>query len=209
MRVAILALGILVAWPGGREASAAPLPAAGPARAVCQAESGKKLEAPPPPPQKKRAPKRKAAPKTGAKVPPKPPPPKAAAPKAPARPRARVPDYVIIVNREIPVSSLDQRTLADMFLKRSKFWPNGEPVRPVDLRPRSAARRAFSDAILHRPVSSVRTYWQQRIFTGRDVPPPEFNTDAAVIAYVRDTPGAIGYVSGGARTGSVKVLKIR
>ena len=37
-------------------------------------------------------------------------------------------------------------------------------------------------------------YWQQRIFSGRDVPPPEFELDREVVEYVLKHAGAIGYV---------------
>ena len=49
--------------------------------------------------------------------------------------------------------------------------------------------------MLKRSVAAVRSYWQQRIFSGRDVPPPEVDTENQVIKYVAGDPGALGYVS--------------
>jgi hypothetical protein len=62
---------------------------------------------------------------------------------------------------------------------------------------------------LKRTVAAVRSYWQQRIFSGRDVPPPELDSDASVIAYVERTPGAVGYVSGDAKLGSSRELQVQ
>jgi hypothetical protein len=50
---------------------------------------------------------------------------------------------------------------------------------------------------------------QQRIFAGRGLPPPELESDEAVLRYVRSRPGAVGYVSERAELGGVKVLGVR
>jgi hypothetical protein len=47
-------------------------------------------------------------------------------------------------------------------------------------------------------VTAIKTYWQQQVFSGRDVPPVERPGDAEVVAYVRENVNAIGYVSAGA-----------
>jgi ABC-type phosphate transport system substrate-binding protein len=98
--------------------------------------------------------------------------------------------------------------LADAFLKKVTRWPSGETIRPLDQRPDTAVRRSFSRGILKRTVAAVRSYWQQRIFSGRDVPPPELDSDASVIAYVERTPGAVGYVSSGAKLGGSRELQV-
>ena len=80
---------------------------------------------------------------------------------------------------------------------------------PVDLSESAPAREAFSTAVHHKPVKAVRAYWQQQIFSGRDVPPPEKTSDEQVIAFVRATPGAIGYVSAAAPlTGGVRRVQV-
>jgi ABC-type phosphate transport system substrate-binding protein len=117
--------------------------------------------------------------------------------------------FVVIVNAESAESSATRQFVTDVFLKKTTHGPRGEQLRPVDLRPDSVTRSRFSDAVLRRSVSAVRNYWQQRIFTGRGVPPPEFESDTAVLRYVKLHPGAIGYVSAQADCREVKVLAIR
>ena len=63
--------------------------------------------------------------------------------------------------------------------------------------------------MLRRPLAAVRAYWQQRIFSGRDVPPPELDTDQQVIDYVMRYAGAIGYVSGTTPLDGPRVVTIR
>jgi len=119
------------------------------------------------------------------------------------------PAYEIIVNASNSTGSVDRDFLAGAFLKKTTEWPSGEVIRPVDLPPDSPVRRRFSEEVLHRSISEVKGYWQQRIFSGRDVPPPELDSDDEVVGYVLRHPGAVGYVSGGAALNGTKVLTVR
>ena len=58
-------------------------------------------------------------------------------------------------------------------------------------------------------MAAISSYWAQRIFSGRDVPPPELDSDEAVIEYVLKNRGAVGYVSPSAKLERAKVLPIR
>jgi ABC-type phosphate transport system substrate-binding protein len=117
--------------------------------------------------------------------------------------------FRVIVNASNPIGSTNCEFLSQVFFKRTTRWQGGPAIRPVDLSPDSSVRGKFSDAILKRSVDAVRNYWQQRIFSGRDLPPTELASDEAVVDYVARSPGAIGYVSASAKVDSVKVLVIR
>jgi ABC-type phosphate transport system substrate-binding protein len=117
-----------------------------------------------------------------------------------------VPEFRVIVHPENPVSELNREFLADAFLKRTTRWGSGETLRPVDQRSTSAVRQRFSDSVLHRSVAAVKNFWQQRIFSGRDLPPPELESDEAVVSYVVNHRGAIGYVSGNAKLDKAKPI---
>lgn len=117
--------------------------------------------------------------------------------------------FRVVVNSQSPSEPVDRAFIADAFLKKVTRWPDGETIRAVDLRFDAPTRQEFSERVLQRSPAAVRNYWQQRIFTGRGVPPPELASDEAVLAYVREHRGAVGYVSAGAETSSVKVLELR
>ncbi|MET0793793.1 MAG: substrate-binding domain-containing protein [Polyangiaceae bacterium] len=119
------------------------------------------------------------------------------------------PDFVIIVHPANPATSLSRSALADLYLKRTTRWDDGESARPVDQRPDADARRAFSESVLKRSVAAVKRYWQQRIFSGRDLPPPELDGDEAVLSYVASHRGALGYVSGSAKLDRAKPVPVR
>lgn len=117
-------------------------------------------------------------------------------------------DYVVVVNPAVEVASLSKTDASRLFLKNTTKWPSGENVKPVDLAKGSAVRVSFTKEILGRSPGAIDQYWTQSVFSGRAVPPPEKRSDAEVIAYVRETPGAIGYVSAGASTEGVKRVAI-
>jgi len=122
--------------------------------------------------------------------------------------RAESAAFVIVVHPSNGAGSASRDFLADAFLKRTTRWPDGEAISPVDLRADSPVRKAFSESVLKRSVAAVRSYWQQRIFSGRGVPPPELDGDEAVLRYVLSRPGAVGYVSAGAKLEKVKILAV-
>jgi ABC-type phosphate transport system substrate-binding protein len=117
-------------------------------------------------------------------------------------------DFVVVVNSAVPVSSLSRSEASRLFLRSSTQWPNGEHVKPVDLAKGSPVRAAFTKEILGRSPGAIEQYWTQAVFSGRAVPPPEKRTDNEILSYVRETPGAIGYVSAGAATEGVKRVAI-
>ena len=116
--------------------------------------------------------------------------------------------FKIIVHKTNPATSMAKREISSLFLKKTTQWEDKTTVLPVDLVADSAVRKVFTDEIHRRKVPAVKNYWAQSIFAGRADPPPEMAGEAAVLEYVANNPGAVGYVSQSANTGSVKVLKI-
>jgi hypothetical protein len=117
-----------------------------------------------------------------------------------------VPTYRVIVHPKNPMLTLNRKFVEDAFLKKATRWPNQDVIRPADLAPRFTARRRFSQEVLDRSVAAVQAYWQQRIFSGRDVPPPQFDNDDKVVEYVLKHEGAVGYVSGNADVRGAKTV---
>ena len=108
-------------------------------------------------------------------------------------PRGEV--FLVVVNDQNTVSALSRNVVSRYFLKKVSRWESGAVALPVDLPPDSPVRDAFSRQVLSKSVSSIKAYWQQQIFSGRDVPPPEKADDAAVLEFVQSNVAAIAYVS--------------
>lgn len=117
--------------------------------------------------------------------------------------------YQLIVHPANAAASVERAFLVEAFLKKTTRWPDGETIAPVDHRPDSAVRKAFSQGVLKRSVAAVRSYWTQRIFSGRDIPPPELDSDAKVIQYVATHPGAVGYIAPSTDAKGVKLVTLR
>jgi ABC-type phosphate transport system substrate-binding protein len=115
-------------------------------------------------------------------------------------------DFKVIVNNANGASSVSRADLNALFLKKRVKWSDGTPAAPVNQNRKSAVRESFTTAIHGKSVTAVESYWQQQIFSGRDVPPPEKSSDADVLAFVKANGGAVGYVSDSTPTPGVKVV---
>ncbi len=116
--------------------------------------------------------------------------------------------YVVIVHPSNPVTALSRREVANLFMKRALVWADGAAVHPFDLPVSSPARASFSLSVIGREPDSVVSYWYQQVYSGRNVPPPQLQNDAAVVGAVRADPAAIGYVSPSSVTPDVRVLTV-
>jgi len=69
----------------------------------------------------------------------------------------------------------------------------------------------FSGIVVHGYVSrenpeEFRSQWRKVVFTGQGAMPKAFDSESALIEYVADTPGAVGYVSRISQQDRVKLL---
>jgi ABC-type phosphate transport system substrate-binding protein len=126
------------------------------------------------------------------------------------RPAGAAEPFVVIVNAANPVAAVTGEELSSLFLKKAAQWSGGLPAMPVDLAPDAAARESFSRQIHHKGTAAVKAYWQQMIFSGRDVPPPEKASPREVVAFVAANRGGLGYVPAGTALGAgVKAVDVK
>lgn len=117
--------------------------------------------------------------------------------------------YKVVVNTANPVARLSRSEVSRLFLKKVTAWPDATPVALVEQRASAPVRETFTKDVHGRQVASVTTYWQQMIFSGRAVPPPEKASDAEVVAFVSENRAGIGYVSADVTLpAKVKVLSL-
>ena len=117
--------------------------------------------------------------------------------------------FKLVAHSSASIDSASASDVSQIFLKKTDKWPDGSEATPVDQKVSSSVREAFSHAVHQKSAAAVDAYWQQRIFTGRGLPPLTKGSDAEVLAFVKNTPGAIGYVSAGASTEGVKTITLR
>ncbi len=127
---------------------------------------------------------------------------------AAALPTAAEEGFKVVVHRANPATSISRAQLSQMFLKKVTRWPGGAVVTPVE--PADDALKArFYERVTGKSPGALKAYWNQLIFSGRDVPPLERQNDEAVIDFVRGNAGAIGFVTPGTPTGDAKAIPVR
>lgn len=118
---------------------------------------------------------------------------------------AQAGEIVIIANPSIPVSSLTLDQISNIYLLKTGTWADGMRIVPVNREFSSETRNHFNSVVLKADSSELSAYWNQMHFKGK-TPPVVQESDQAMVAFVQNVPGAIGYVSAAASTGTVKVL---
>lgn len=89
--------------------------------------------------------------------------------------------------------NLGRNELAAVYRRKRNFWEDGTKIQAVNLPVESPARRTFSKAVLGYAPEDMEQYWNDRYFHGI-LPPYVLSSAEAVLRFVAETPGAIGYV---------------
>ncbi len=110
----------------------------------------------------------------------------------------------VIVNRERRADlSIDD--VAQIYLRRKRFWEDGAPVVPLNLPSANPLRERFSQLVLRETETRLADYWNRLYFRGI-LPPATLVSTESVRRYVASDPNAIGYVPESEVDGSVRVL---
>lgn len=97
-------------------------------------------------------------------------------------------DVYLISNSTIKLTAADAK---DVLLGETQFI-GGAAVRVVD---NAAVLADFTDKVLHMNPGQYKTYWAKKSFRDGVKMPTSKNNDADVLDFVKNTPGAVGYVS--------------
>ena len=102
-------------------------------------------------------------------------------------------------------ASLSVDDLAQIYLRRKRFWDDGTPIVPLNLPGGTPLRVEFSRSVLRESEERLADYWNRQYFYGV-LPPATLASTAAVLRYVASDPNAIGYVPAADVDGSVGVV---
>jgi len=115
-------------------------------------------------------------------------------------------DIAVIVNTD-RTTQLGREEIAQIFLKKRRFWDDGAPILPVNQSAGSATRASFDTAVFGAGARRLSVYWNRAYFGGV-LPPATLASDEAVRRFVVSEPRAIGYVRASAVDTSVRVVLI-
>ena len=116
--------------------------------------------------------------------------------------------FKVVVHPDVPALVISKANLAQIFLRTRTRWDGGDKAKPVDQAASSPLKASFAKLILDRDLDDLKAYWDQQVFAGKGVPPPEKPNDAAVVAYIAATPGSIGYISSSIKVEGLRVLEV-
>ena len=115
--------------------------------------------------------------------------------------------FKVIVHPDNTSDVVGREFLRAAYLKKATEW-HGHTIRPIDLSPKFKARELFTQQVIRKSPAQLRTYWNQQVFSGKGVPPPEAGSAQDVVNYVLANPGAVGYVPANTDPGRAKVIRI-
>jgi ABC-type phosphate transport system substrate-binding protein len=113
-----------------------------------------------------------------------------------ARAETSAPIIAIVVasNQQVNDLKLAPNDLSLIYWRKQLYWPKGQRIKPVNLSSEHELRLQFSQKILGSAPKSQIDYWNGQYFNGV-LPPHTVNSEEAVLRYVTQTNGAIGYVN--------------
>ena len=116
-------------------------------------------------------------------------------------------DFQIIASKDVAADEISASDLSDIFLL-AKTSLGAAHVAPV-LQKGGAAHQAFLKECLGKSDAELQDAYKELVFTGKANAPKALDSDAAVIAYVSMSKGAIAYVSASAIPMGVKKLTVK
>ena len=123
---------------------------------------------------------------------------------APSRIAGQESRVAVIVHPERR-TELSTDEVAQIYLRRKRFWDDGTPIVPLNLPSQSLLRTRFSQLVLNQTGPRLADYWNRLYFDGV-LPPATLASTEAVRRYVASDPNAIGYVPVSEVDGSVRVV---
>jgi ABC-type phosphate transport system substrate-binding protein len=116
-------------------------------------------------------------------------------------------EVVVVVNTGVVDDTIDDKGIQRIYLGKKTSWPDHSSIVPVMLKA-GPVHQEFVEEIVGRSEHRFASYWRQMVFTGKGVPPRSFDTEDEVVDFVKETPGAVGYVSPATDVTGVKTLTV-
>jgi DNA recombination-dependent growth factor C len=113
---------------------------------------------------------------------------------------------IVIANPSVKAAEASKSDLKDVFTGGSSSL-GGSHVVPVLLKS-GATNDEFLAEYIGKADAAFRASWRSLVFSGQATMPKSLDSDAAVVAYVAQTPGAVAYIAKSSPHEGVKVLAI-
>ena len=115
--------------------------------------------------------------------------------------------YVVVANRSVVLTTIDQSMLQKIYLGKIIQWRNGDVIVPVTLK-EGKVHEAFLKEVVKKSPGAFSNFWISQLYTGKAIPPPSFEDEEAVLDFIVATKGAVGYISKSVLTEDVTEVKV-
>ena len=111
----------------------------------------------------------------------------------------------VIVPHNHNVRQIDSSELSLIFWRKKLYWNGGKRIQTLNYPATNPLRLQFSLTILKSTPDTQADYWNDMYFHGIS-PPHVVDSQEAMLRFVADTSGAIGYIDACKLDGRVKAL---
>lgn len=112
---------------------------------------------------------------------------------------------VVVVPKGSTIDNLTEDDIANIFLARTKYYPNGERSIPIELK-RGKQRDEFYQLIAGKNTKQLMAYWTTLVFTGKGRPPKSYNELDALLEQLPSEVSYITYLDSEQVTDNMKVV---
>ena len=116
-------------------------------------------------------------------------------------------EVVVVANKLVNTDNLDLKDIKKIFLGKKMYWDDNTKI-TLFILSKSPAHVEFVKKYLNKSENQFTNYWKQLLFTGKGMLPHRV-IEEEMIARVKETEGAIGYISANLATEDVIILKLK
>ncbi|UWZ86879.1 type 2 periplasmic-binding domain-containing protein [Occallatibacter riparius] len=115
---------------------------------------------------------------------------------------------LVVANPSVAADSVSKSELRNVFTGATTKLKDGSKVKPVLLK-QGPTHAAFVTGDLSLSEVALLVSWRGLVFSGQGVMPKTFDSESALVAFIAETPGAIGYINPSTPHGNVKILSLK
>ncbi|MCX7067479.1 MAG: hypothetical protein NTW85_07290 [Methylococcales bacterium] len=112
---------------------------------------------------------------------------------------------VIIANASVTINHLSLDEIKDIYLLHNRQWSDSSPIIVVNRPSNTQIRSRFEQQVLGIETKKYALHLEKMHYQGTTLPVIQESTQA-VIAFVKNVPGAIAYIEGLPNNSQIKVL---
>lgn len=117
-------------------------------------------------------------------------------------------DIHVITHTDNPIQQLSQDEIRDLYMGRSKAFPNGEFASVFDRKEDSEIRARFFKHIAGMRLRQIDAFWARLVFAGRMLPLEKVEHVSDLERRIAENKNAIGYINQSPESENLKTIYV-